>query len=214
LGKGKNISLENGLGNLLFIDYIFELVNKKKINLSNNVSISLDVHNISKNEKIVLESGEHVTLHKLITMAINLNSSAAILAIAEYLDPSRKLPSIKIKERRKRLGLNENVAINITGRKMNAKNQNYNMHDLLLIAKLLVQKHQNDLVSHSTILMDYKNDLYENSIFLTTNPPVICSYLFGPNNSNGFVLTSINVQRVLIAIIGARNEFHRDFLII
>ncbi|WP_305133124.1 CapA family protein [Thomasclavelia cocleata] len=213
LEKGNKLSVENGLGNVLFLDYILGLISHKKLKLNQEILIRSSVHKISKGEQVVLRDGDYLTLYKLLVMIINFNSNAALLSIAEFLDPSRKQPSIKVKEKRKHYGLEREAAINITGRKMSKKQQLYSIDDLILVGKKMVEKFQKDLAIYNASFLDYQSTIYENNSFLNIQSNVKCAYLFGLKNQNGFILVHIHDEPVLVAVIGARNAFHRDFIL-
>ena len=158
------------------------------------MKISEYISKISIKDKVFLEKGKEVTIYKLLQLVINLNCNAAVLAIAEYLDPTRNNPSIKVKMKRDEYGLEKQVAINISGRKMKNKRQSYTIEDLLKIGKEMFGQFEKDFKLYNNSLVDYCGTVYENPSFIDTDDRVVCNYLFGSRDNSGIVLTNIKMR--------------------
>lgn len=211
--KGNKDKNDYGLGNALFLNYVLDLLKYKKIKLQASVKISEFISKTSRKDKVFLEEGKEITIYKLLQLVINLNCNAAVLAIAEHLDPTRNNPAIKVKVKRDEYDLEKQVAINISGRKMKNKPQSYTIEDLLKIGEKMFGQYEKDFKLYNSSLVDYRGTVYENPSFIDTDDRVVCNYLFGSHDNSGIVLTNINNERVLLAIMGADNAFHRDFLL-
>lgn len=209
-----SLKQELGLGHILFLSSFLRKIKQKKVNLTEKATISKAVAAESKRDPMFrLNEGEKISILTLLHGFIIKGSTAAILALAEFFDPDRAEAVRMVRQKSKELDLNKEVAINITGRVLSKKPQAYDLNDLVTVGRDLFRLSFEEVKFLSFPCFEFQDKVIEHSSFLLANGKAYAAYMFGVNHSEGLVLTFINKKPIMLAVTGARDEFHRDFLI-
>ncbi|MGJ7922749.1 CapA family protein [Neobacillus sp. LXY-4] len=203
-----------GLGHVLFLTSLLRKISLKKLVLTDKVTISNKTAAESKgDQEFHLKGGETVSVLKLLHGFIFKNSPSAILALADFLDSERVEALRAIRQKVQQLDLKKEVAINVTGRVLKKKPQAYDLNDLIKVGQDLFSLSFEELKYLSSPFFEFRDRVIDHKSVLLSNGKAYAAYMFGENHSEGLVLTFINQKPVMLAITGARDEFHRDFVL-
>lgn len=207
--------VDRGLGGALLLSLLLKNISLGKIRLNEHVTIGSTPAKEAKSKgSIGLLEGEKVSIHTLLEALIIHNAPDAILALSEKLYTISNSSTLKaMKDLAKQLGLSENAVTNITGRLLRAKPQAFNLSDLNKAARYLFSFPDIYLRLLNTTLTEYKGKLYTSPSHLIARGKIFGGYLFGHNNGEGIVLAYIKGRKVALSVCGARDAFHRDYLL-
>ncbi len=210
----KDAIQRQGIGNVLFLSLILDNLLEKKIHLKDSVTISSQAASESESQRsLLLKEGEKVSLKSLLEAFIVSDSPNAILALAAHVYGNSNEALKEIIALAKRLSINLNAVKNVTGRRIRNKPQVTTMTDLFKAAKYLFSRlpHELSLLNRTSTI--FKNQELVSSSNLIDTQKVSHSLMFGNNNSMGISFELINNKKSISLVIGARDAFHRDYLL-
>lgn len=210
----KDVVQKQGLGNVLLLSLILDNLFLKKIHLTDLVTISRQAGSERKSARVIpLKEGEKVALNNLLEAFIIHDSPNAMLAIAAHLYGNSNHALKAIQDLAKQLSINLESVKNITGRGMTNKTQTTNLDDLFKATKYLFNRlpHELALLNHTSTVFKGRESMSYSHLIDTQK--VTHGFFYGENRSIGMSLTKINDNQVMSIVIGARDAFHRDYLL-
>lgn len=212
------LSIDRGLGSVLLLTQIIKHISLGKLKLNDYIIVGeLPAKEAKSDDSIGLQKNEKVSVYTLLQGLIIQSAPDAIMALAERLaelltgNPNLRLKGIK--DLARVLELKESTVSTVTGRFNSKRPQNFVINDLSTIAKYLFSLPDYHTQILNTTTLEYKARFYKSFSQLVANGKIICGFLFGPNHGEGIVKTNINGRHIAISVCGARDAFHRDYLI-
>lgn len=210
----QDVIQNQGVGNLLLINRILDMIFAKKVGLSDEFEADNQAIKESKNPRsIPLKSGDKLNLETILTAAIVTASPNAILMLANRVVGSNKDTMNQIKKEVRGLGLKPECALNITSRRISHVKQTLTLDSLFKVSKILFNKYPfiKDLLGRTSYT--YKNQYYKTESNLFSYGLITHGLFYGQGNSIGTVLSRINGEDYITVALGAKDAFHRDALI-
>ncbi|OFQ11238.1 hypothetical protein HMPREF2953_01895 [Staphylococcus sp. HMSC072E01] len=208
------VTQNQGVGNLLVIHRILNLLFSKKLHRSQ--TFKPDTQSLNMNNKkhaIPLENDDEIQLEDILSAALVSNAPNASMMLANRVLGSSENSLNMMKVMVKALGLNSNIAENITGLPIEGKKQKLTLGNLFLIGKLLFTNYPvvRDILSISSYT--FKNSTYKMRSNLYDYGLITHGLFYGVNDSIGIVRSKFKGETYITVVLGARNAFHRDAII-
>lgn len=211
---GMNVVQKQGIGNILLLSLVLDNLLHKKIHVNDTVIVSRQAALESKSPRsISLKEGEEVKLHTLLEAFIVRDAPNAMLAVAAHVYRSSNHALKHIQSLAERLSINSKAVKNVTGRTISNKTQSITINDLYKAAKYLFNRLPHELALLNRTSMVFKNKELMSLSNLIDSQVVSHSFMYGHNGSIGMSLTKINHRKCISIVVGARDAFHRDYLI-
>lgn len=208
-------SQNQGLGGIILTDYILDEIFSNNYDLTDLYEPDKQSIDESKAPKALeLANGESVSLKTLVDGAVIQQSPNALLMMANKVIGSNQQAMNKIAEKVSELNLNDNSALNITGRRIKGQHQILTLHDMYTVSKNLFEKPPfiMDLLSQTNSVHNSKIIRTKSNLF--SYGKITHGIFFGHLESLGLVLSENNGVRYVTAVLGARDPYHRDQLIL
>ncbi|GIP35227.1 CapA family protein [Paenibacillus sp. J2TS4] len=204
-----------GMGSLLLLSLLLENLGRGKIKLHDEAIIgNFPARDSRAAYAIGLREGDKVSVHTLLNAMVCHNAPDATLALAERLFGSTGKALNEIQQLAADLGISHHAVENITGRQMRNKPQKVTVDDLVKGARHLFANPPFLLKLLNVTTVTYKSKTFTASSNLIANGKANAGFMFGHNHSMGIAMTYANHQKIISIAIGARDEFHRDYLLI
>lgn len=212
---GKQDVIQNqGVGGLLVINHILDLLFAKKLNLT--TEYRPDAQSIRESQSqnaISLSNDSKLSLEKLIQAAVVKNAPNTLLMLANTVIGSNQKSMKVIREMVGNLHLSADSAHNITGRRIRNKRQALTLDSLFKVGEKLYTKAPliQDLLSQK--IFTHQNQTYRAKTNLYHYGMITHGLFYGQNDSIGVTLSKLNGRKYVSVVIGAQGMFHRDALI-
>lgn len=205
---------KQGIGNVLLLSLILDGLFSGKIHLTDSVKINARIARESKTPRsIPLKEGEIIKFSELLQAFIIHDSPNAILALAIHLFGSTKKAHQAIQQLAKKLSIQPDAVKNVTGRRISNRDQLTTLDDLVKAAKYLFDRlpHELTLLNHTSTII--KNNELMSYSHLIDSQIATHSFMYGQNRSIGLALIKLKEKSCISIVLGARDAFHRDYLI-
>ena len=210
----QHVTQNQGVGNLLVIHRILNLLFSKKLHRSQTFKPDAQSLNMNNGKHAIpLEKDDEIQLDDILSVALVSNAPNVLMMLANRVLGSSENSLNMIKDMVKALGLNSNIAENITGLPIEGKKQKLTLGNLFIIGKLLFSNYPvvRDILSSSSYT--FKNITYKIHSNLYDYGLITHGLFYGVNDSIGIVRSKFNGETYITTVLGARNAFHRDALI-
>lgn len=205
---------DRGIGGAVLLALLFEKISLGAIKLNDYVTIgSVPSRDAKANRAMSLQEGEEVSVYTLLSSLICLNAPDAALALAEKMAGNTNKALSLMKNLAKKLKLSQTSTENITGRLLKSKPQSFNITDLNKIGRHLFSLPMAYLKMLNISIIEYKGQIFTSPSNLIARGKISGGYFFGKNDGEGITLIYINNQKIILTVCGARDSFHRDYLL-
>lgn len=205
---------KQGIGNVLLLCLTLDQLFTEKVKLNDNVVISRQAALESKNRRgIPLTEGESVKLGALLEAFIVHDSPNAMLALAAHLFGNSNLALKEIQALANRLSINLEAVKNVTGRRISNLTQITTLEDLIKAAKHLFNRLPYELTHLNKTTTLFKEKELKSFSHLIDTQKVSHALMYGENQSIGISLINLKGVKFINIVLGARDAFHRDYLV-
>jgi len=207
--------IDRGLGGAMILLLMLKNISLGIIKLNEHVTVNSTAAREAKSKgSIGLVEGEKVSILTLMEALISQSAPDAIIALAARFYAISNSSALKsMQNLSKQLGLKENAITNITGRLLRSKPQSFNLNDLNKVANYIFSFPDKYLKILNVTSVEYKGKLFTSPSLLAARGKIYGGYLFGHHNGEGIVLSYIKGRKVFLTVCGARDSFHRDYLL-
>lgn len=211
----KNAIQKQGIGNILLLCLTFDQLSAGKVSLHDTVVVNRQAARENRSARsIKLRRGERIQLDTLLNAFIINDSPDAIIAVAAHLYGNSNRALKAIQQLAKQLSINPMAVKNVTGRKMAKDTQITTLDDMYKAAKYLFNRLPYELAVLKRTEMTFKNKTLPSRSNLLSLELVGYSFMFGRNRSMGVACTMKGKQKLVTLVLGARDAFHRDYVVI
>lgn len=207
------VTANEGLGSVLLISLLLKKISRKEINVTDTMTIGKWPAKQSSPRALRLQENDKIDVYSALQASIIYNAPDAMVALAEHMANTSVNAVKALKNLAHLLEIDKQSVKNNTGRTGKKLTQQF---DTLSLAKAAQHLFSNlpfvrQLLSSSYFV--YKGrEIKSPSSLLVTNE-VSEGYFFGANHSHATVMDQWNGQNIIICVLEANNEFHRDQLI-
>jgi poly-gamma-glutamate capsule biosynthesis protein CapA/YwtB (metallophosphatase superfamily)/UDP-N-acetylmuramyl pentapeptide synthase len=209
---GVDKEINEGLGGVLLLNYMLQLLCEKKITLADETVIqNWAPEDRNRRNAIGLEFKERVSTGLLLEALVVANAPDAIMALTDLVHRIVKRPVRQnLNEMARRLGLSAGVFKNVTGRDDGRVKQSFFLEDLFKISMELFSQPLDGLKLLRTVFTVYKGKAFETDSVLHAADDVIYYYCFGDLLYHAIALARMGEERVCVCVCGARTPYERD----
>lgn len=206
--------VDQGIGGAVLLNLLLGKISSGAIKLNDYQTItSVPARESKFSGAIGLEEGESASVHLLLSAFICCSAPDAILALAEKIAGSTNDAFQLMTKVSSKWGLSPHALKNVTGRPIKARPQSFNISDLNKVGLQLASWPMAYLKMLNTSTVEYKGRLFSSSSNLIAGARIFGAYLFGTNNGEGIAITFIKNRKIILSVCGARDSFHRDYLL-
>jgi len=208
-------NIEEGLGHIFILQLALSMLLKAKVPVALTDPVPVTNAVIAENKcanSLNLTNSTPVPFKTFLDAWVVANAPDAITAIAGYIYPKHiEYRDSHYKNTLTHLGLEQKVAVNLTGRYNNAYEQSFTIDDLEKVATyffsgLPLQALQ-PLKATSAI---HGRKVLESDSVLSTVPGIIAHYCFGSSAKHAIALASVRGQNLVLSVCGAKSAYERD----
>ncbi|MGG3887269.1 CapA family protein [Brevibacillus panacihumi] len=208
------MSAPEGLGQALLLSLAFNKISKGEISLTEDILVKNSAVVTNSVRSLGLKSGDIIDVHNAISAVICNNAPDAALVLAERMGGGSSFSALtEMHLLATKLGIRGEAVRNVTGREKLSHPQQFNTIDLAKAAKHLFSNipPQKRLLSCSSMVYKGKHIVSPSSLVSSGEVPF--GFFFGRNHGHGLTLSRVGGRDVIACVCGARDEFHRDYLI-
>jgi poly-gamma-glutamate capsule biosynthesis protein CapA/YwtB (metallophosphatase superfamily) len=209
---GVDQRINEGLGGVLLLNYMLQLLCDMKITLADSAVIQNRApEDRNQRNSVGFEFRDQVSAGLLLESLVVMNAPDAILALGDYLNLTLKRPLRQsLNEMARRLKLSPNVFKNMTGRKDQRIEQCFFLEDLYKVAVEIFSLPMEGLKPLRTVYTVYKGKSFETDSVLHGADDVLYYFCFGDRSYHAAALAKLGEEHVCVCVCGARTPYERD----
>lgn len=203
-----------GLGNILLIEEVLNRIFTKEIHLHDQfLPGSKEIEENNRLYALPLAEGKFVNLSVLLQAAILNRSPNALLMLANQVIKSNQEAFQIVQEKSEALAIHPQATLNLSGRRINGKEQKLSINDLVKVAKSIFDQPPflMDLLSVKTV--SYEDKTFHVDTNLYHYGKITHGLFFGQQDSMAITLSTIHGEKYITVALGARDLYERDLLI-
>lgn len=217
VGMAGDVAAEQnqGLGNILLMKEILQLLFAKKVHLSDTFIPGKQALQENKSlNSLPLKKGQSISVLSLITAAMVRNAPNALIMLANQVIGDNKQALQRIKEIGTEYAIEQDVVRNLTGRRITSKKQTLTLPKLYKAASALFDQFPGELSLLSQQYFQYEKNVFRVKTNLFNDGLITHGIFYGYLDSIGIVLSNMNGKKYITTVLGATDPYERDQLIV